>query len=61
MSNIEIILFAVVFALVGIKLYRKYVKKENHQPVKGHKKGSDSSFSSHFDVDDYEPYSGKKE
>jgi hypothetical protein len=58
MESKDIILFAIVFAVLGFSIYRRYIKK--NQPGRSDKKSGDStsSFSSGKD-DDYEPYSKK--
>ena len=57
MEKKEIIFLAVAFAIAGVRLYQKYVKKNNpgteRKPVKG------SELISSSKDDDYEPYSGK--
>jgi hypothetical protein len=62
MSSTEIILIGAVFAFAGFRLYQKYAKKDADKSGKTGKvfkieKGS--SFPSHTDGDDYEPYSEK--
>jgi hypothetical protein len=57
MDSKEIIIFAVVLAFVGAKLYQKYVKKD--QSGIGKKGAGNSSLSSSSQDDDYEPYSKK--
>ena len=57
MENKEIILLAVVFAIVGVRLYQKYAKKNN--PGAEKKPGKGSELISSSKDDDYEPYSGK--
>lgn len=59
MSTSEIILIAALFAVAGILLYRKYVKKDTGKSVAGNKKEPGSSFPYVSKDDDYEPYSGK--
>jgi hypothetical protein len=56
-DKLEIIVFAVLFAFVGFRLYQKYVKKDSGQT--GFGKKSSSTFSSSKKDDDYEPYSKK--
>jgi hypothetical protein len=56
-NNVEIIVIAGLFALVGVRLYQKYFKKDSGQNSPG-KKSSTSIPSSSKD-DDYEPYSKK--
>ena len=59
MSKTEIILFVMISALAGIKLYQKYSKKKSGQTDPYTKKDSGSAFSSNSKDDDYEPYSKK--
>jgi hypothetical protein len=59
MSNIEIILIAVVFGFAGFRLYQKYIKKNSGKAGAGSDKHSGSTFSSQSKDDDYEPYSKK--
>jgi hypothetical protein len=56
-DKLEIIVFAVLFAFVGVRLYQKYVKKDSGRISFGKKSGS--TFSSSKKDDDYEPYSKK--
>ena len=57
MSTFEIILISVAFAVLGLRLYQKYVKKNQGKPGPG--TTTDSTFSSSSKDDDYEPYSRK--
>ncbi|MCJ7449574.1 MAG: hypothetical protein MUO72_18005 [Bacteroidales bacterium] len=57
MDAIEIILISVAFAVLGIRMYQKYVKKNQGKSSAG--TTTDSSFSSSSKDDDYEPYSRK--
>jgi hypothetical protein len=59
MSNIEIVLIAVVFAVLGIRLYKKYIRKDERETGFDTPKKTGSSFSSPSHDDDYEPYSKK--
>ncbi len=54
MRTTEIILISVVIVVVGVRLYQKYVKK--NQGKLGSGSGTDSSLSSSSKDDDYEPY-----
>jgi len=56
METKEIILFAIVFAALGISIYRKYIRKNQPGQPGNKQKDSITSFSSEKD-DDYEPYS----
>ena len=56
-DNLQVILFAVLFALVGFRLYKKYIKKEDGKTGESKKPGS--SFGQSSKDDDYEPYSRK--
>jgi len=57
METIQIILIAAVFAVVGVRLYQKYVKKDQGKPSSG--RTADSGLSYSAKDDDYEPYSKK--
>jgi hypothetical protein len=62
MSSTEIILIVAVSVFAGFRLYQKYVKKDADKQGKAgnaFKIEKRSSFQSHTDGDDYEPYSGK--
>ena len=56
-NQFEVIVIVLVFALLGVRLYQKYVKKNTVKPGKDVKPGS--SFSTSSKDDDYEPYSKK--
>jgi hypothetical protein len=56
-DNLQVILFAVLFAVVGFRLYQKYIKKDDGKS--GNVKKPGSSFGSSSKDDDYEPYSRK--
>ena len=55
MSTQDIIVYAIVIAIVAFSFYRKYVKKRNSAYAGKTEKGSISSHGSGKD-DDYEPY-----
>jgi hypothetical protein len=58
MKNLlEVIVMAAIFALVGVRLYQKFFKKNTGRPGQDVKTGS--SFSTSLKDDDYEPYSKK--
>jgi len=57
MNTFSIILISVAFAVVGIRLYQKYVKKNQGKPATG--RTTDSTLSYSAKDDDYEPYSKK--
>jgi Tfp pilus assembly major pilin PilA len=57
MNTLEIILISAAFAVVGIRLYQKYVKKNQGKPATG--KTNDSTLSYSSKDDEYEPYSKK--
>jgi Tfp pilus assembly major pilin PilA len=57
MSKVDIIVLVSVFALVAIRLYKKYFKKNN--PVQGTNATSDGAIPSSSKDDEYEPYSKK--
>ena len=54
-DKLELVLVAVVFAFVGIRLYQKYFKKSDGKTDGKKKPGS--GFSSSSKDDDYDPYS----
>jgi hypothetical protein len=56
-DKFQIILFAVLFIYVGVRLYNKFFKKGDVKP--GSQKKPDSSFTSPSKDDDYEPYAKK--
>ena len=56
-NNIEIIVIAGLFALVAIRLYQRFTKKDTGQNSPGKK--SSTSFASSSKDDDYEPYAKK--
>lgn len=56
-DKFEVVLFVVVFAFAGFRLYQKFVKKGDVNP--GNYKKPDSPFGSSSKEDDYEPYSKK--
>jgi Tfp pilus assembly major pilin PilA len=55
-DTIEIILLSAVLTVLGVRLYQKYIKKNQGKTGDGTSSGSSFSSSSH---DDYEPYSKK--
>jgi len=62
MSSTEIILFVAVFAFLGFRLYQKYVKKDTGKQAdagNAFRTEKKSSFPSHTEGNDYEPYSKK--
>jgi hypothetical protein len=58
MDTKQILIFAVAFLVVGIRLYMKYAKKNDNKSEKG-TSSSATSFPSSTKDDDYEPYSKK--
>ena len=56
MDKTEAILISLAFSVLAVRLYQKYIKKNQGKPGSFTKTGS--SFSSLKD-DDYEPYSKK--
>jgi hypothetical protein len=56
-DKLEIIVFAVLIAFVGARLYQKYVKKDSGRTSFGKK--DRSAFPSSRKDDEYEPYSKK--
>jgi hypothetical protein len=59
MDKTNILLVAFVVAFLGVRLYRKYKKKDMVKPGADIKIQSGSSLSSSSKDDDYEPYSKK--
>jgi hypothetical protein len=59
MHNSQIILFAAIFAVLAIRLYQKYFKKDNDKSGKDTKPSSGTSFPSTSKDEEYEPYSKK--
>jgi hypothetical protein len=59
MDKKDIIIFAVVFAFLAVRLYQKYTKKKSGKQESDNKTSSGSVFSSSAKDDDYEPYSKK--
>jgi hypothetical protein len=57
MDKKDIIILSAVFVFLALRLYQKYVKKDQGKP--GNAKSSGTSFTSSEKSDDYEPYSGK--
>lgn len=57
MEKKEVILLAVAFAIAGVKLYQKFMKKDN--PPTGTKPVKGSELLSSSQDNDYEPYTGK--
>jgi len=55
MNTTEVILIALAFAVLGIRLYKKYVKKNRDKPGTGALPRT--SFPSSSKDDNYEPYS----
>jgi Tfp pilus assembly major pilin PilA len=59
MNTNQIIVIAAIFAVLAIRLYQKYMKKDKTNPESRTKTSSGSEFSSSSKEDDYEPYSKK--
>jgi hypothetical protein len=59
MDNKQIIIYAAIVAVVGIRLYQRLKKKDNNKPGSDTGKSTDTSFPSSSKQDDYEPYSKK--
>lgn len=59
MHNSQIIIFAAAMAVLAIRLYQKYIKKDKSKSGTDTRSGSDASFSSSTKDDEYEPYSKK--
>jgi hypothetical protein len=59
MDKSQILLFSAILAVVAIRLYKKYFKKDGAKSGKETKHSSGSSFPSLSKDDEYEPYSKK--
>ena len=59
MNRVEVLVIVLAFGIAGVRLYQKYVKRNNNFKGPTPKPRSDSSFSSSSKEDDYEPYSKK--
>jgi Tfp pilus assembly major pilin PilA len=59
MHNSQILIIVAVIAFAGLRLYQKYVKKNNNNSGTGTKSASGTSFPSSSKDDEYEPYSKK--
>ena len=59
MNNIEIIAVCAALAILAVRLYQKYSKKNSDKIMPGSKNLSGSNFTSASKDDDYEPYSKK--
>ena len=60
MESKDILVFALVFAVLGFSLYRKYIKKDKNGKIQQKPGGPRSTGSSFSSIkDDYEPYSKK--
>jgi len=59
MDKVEIIVFSAAFAIVAVRLYQKYIKKDKGKSGTDTKTSPGSMFSSSSKDDDYEPYSKK--
>ena len=57
MNKTEILLFSFAMAFLAIRLYQKYVKKNNNKSKTDIKPTSGNILSSTSKDDDYEPYS----
>lgn len=56
-DTLQVVLFAVIFAVLGIRLYNKYFKKGDAKL--NNQKNKSTSFTSSSKDDDYEPYAKK--
>jgi hypothetical protein len=56
-DNLQVVLFGLIFAFAGFRIYQKYFKKGD--PKQGEQKKHGSVFTSSSKEDDYEPYSKK--
>ncbi|MGC1390677.1 MAG: hypothetical protein WA816_06545 [Bacteroidales bacterium] len=59
MHKSQILLFAAVIAVLVVRLYQKYLKKDKDKSRNESKSVSGSSFPSTSKDEDYEPYSKK--
>ena len=59
MDTLEIVLISSAVAILGVRLYQKYIKKAPDKPDRGVMSGSQFSSASSSKEDDYEPYSKK--
>jgi uncharacterized ion transporter superfamily protein YfcC len=59
MDKIQIIIFAAAMAILAVRLYQKYVKKDKRTSETERKREPGSYFQSSSKDDDYEPYSKK--
>jgi hypothetical protein len=59
MDKTQIAIFAAAMAILGIRLYQRYVKKNKAKMGSETKPGSGASIPSSSKDDDYEPYSKK--
>jgi hypothetical protein len=59
MHNSQILVFSAVIAVLAIRLYQKFVKKDRGKSGTEDNQNSGSSFPSSSKDDDYEPYSKK--
>jgi hypothetical protein len=57
MDNVEIIAITAAIAIVAVRLYQKYFKKDKNKSGTDSKTLPGSMFSSSSKDDDYEPYS----
>jgi hypothetical protein len=56
-DTLQIVLFVVLFAFVGFRMYQRFFKKDDTKS--GSVKKTGSSFGSSSKDDDYEPYAKK--
>jgi len=59
MDKVEVIALSAVFAVLAIRLYQKYFKKDMSPKGTNQQKQGGHLFSSNKAEDDYEPYSKK--
>ena len=59
MDKTQILIFAALMAIVAVRLYQKYIKKDKSKSGTETKPSSGSSFPSSSKDEDYEPYSKK--
>jgi uncharacterized membrane protein YebE (DUF533 family) len=59
MDKTQIIIFAVAMAFLAVRIYQKYIKKDQNKSGTNTKSSSDSSFPTSSKDEEYEPYSKK--
>lgn len=59
MDKTQVLIFVLLFAVLGFRIYQKYFSKNKNKQGSGKKGSDDSQSSSLSEGDDYEPYSKK--